>query len=1080
MKPPWERGRWARIRPDPRGGGGVAEANISSAGLSAVRKIAVAGLGFEAGFGGFDLEFVEGAGGAIGGRGIAEAVLVAHLIGDFGEDEREGGFAADVEGVSAGGFGEFGEGAEAIADETVAALLLIVDPVDDGIGLQGGLHGFGDALEAAVVFAIGDEDDDFASGEAVEFLGGDEIDGIVEEGAAAGVVLGVADGEGTGTGAFEGFEEFLFGGGEFFPDGDHLGEADEHGLVAGAEHFLEEAGCGGLFFAEDVDDAARDIEEEGDGEGRIDFAGEVGDGLELAILFDFEIALGETFDVGALLIAHGAEDIDEIDIDVDELGGAGWIEDDLRAGGEGEGEEQGSRNPIHLPLKIHRQGKRAGVHWSVPMTWGIPGARALLLLALMAGAGAQDTQRPVLPAPEAQASPPTLRITVTMVQVDAVVTDSKGNHAAGLRAEDFEVLQDGEPRKLTYFSYMPGAPPAMMPVVDAKLKMPVEAPAPVTPGQIRRTVALVVDDLALDFADLVRVRTALREYIEKQMQPGDLAAIVRTGGGVAILEQFTTDRRVLLEAVDLLKWHFNGRSGLIAITPEKLDGVAPARERGTPQVLDYGVSLRALGALGTLEQVIRGMKGLPGRKSIVFLSDGMRVDSTITADLDRVTDLANRSAVSIYAVDPAGLRSRARVQNEDPRVVGADTASLDRFPTIAGADEEMLQEGLDALSARTGGLFYRNRNDIPACIQEAADDQLGYYLLGFSPREGTFDKDDAKARFHKVVVRVKKPGMKVRWKSGFEGVADELVSTELSAAPRTREQQLMDALASPFTATGLKVRLSSFFNHSKQTGPAVQSMLFFDGKGLSFQQDADGSWRAAVDIVTSAYRGVKQPMLQRQRRQDIRLSETQYRQALREGFLFNLVDLMKEPGTFLVRAVVRDAESARIGSASQYVQVPDTRKGQLAMSGIFLRLATESLLGKPGTGATTAEAGTGAEGKAEAWTEGGPATRRYRPGQAVLYGYTVVNPKFTGARKEFGVTQQTRVYRNGKLLFTGAPNRNLDKSARDPNYLVGGGIIRLGGALLPGEYLLQIVVTDEKANKKKSQFAQWIDFEVVP
>ncbi len=722
----------------------------------------------------------------------------------------------------------------------------------------------------------------------------------------------------------------------------------------------------------------------------------------------------------------------------------------------------------------------------------LSGACLLLLLPLSLGAAPQ-TESPApppqaAPAPVPQASPPTLRITVTMVQADAVVTTSDGRHVAGLQADDFEILQDGEPRKLTYFSYVAGPPPLAAPPADPKLKLPVNAPAPITSSDVRRTIALVVDDLALNFDDLVRVRTALREYIEKQMQPGDLVAVVRTAGGVAILEQFTTDHRILLEAVDLLKWHFNGRSGLIAITPDKLDAPASpgrnsaetraaARERATPQVLDYGVSLRALGALGTLEQVIGGMKNLPGRKSIVFLSDGMRVDATITRDLDRVTDLANRSAVSLYAVDPAGLRTRVRTRDEDPRIVGADPTSLDRFPTLPGGlpdaeDEFLSHEGLDALSTRTGGIFYHNRNDIPQCIQEAASDQLGYYLLGFSPREGTFEKDDTRARFHKVVIRIRRPGLKVRWKSGFQGVADELVSTELAPLPRTREQQLLDALASPFTATGLKVRLTSYFNHTKQTGPVVQSMLFFDARELSFTHDEDGSWHASVDIVTSAYRGFKLPMQQRQRHQEIRLDEDQYRRALREGFLFNLLDLIKEPGTFLIRAVVRDSASARIGSASQYVQVPDTRKGQLAMSGIFLRLAPPNLAAPAATLA--------AEGQAETWTEGGPATRRYRPGQSVLFGYTVVNPKLSGIGGQFSVTQQSHVFRNGKPLFTGEPNRNLDKSRRDPAYLVGGGAIRLGAALLPGEYLLQIVLTDEKAPKKRSQFVQWIDFEVVP
>jgi len=159
------------------------------------------------------------------------------------------------------------------------------------------------------------------------------------------------------------------------------------------------------------------------------------------------------------------------------------------------------------------------------------------------------------------------------------------------------------------------------------------------------------------------------------------------------------------------------------------------------------------------------------------------------------------------------------------------------------------------------------------------------------------------------------------------------------------------------------------------------------------------------------------------------------------------------------------------------------------MSGIFLRLAPARLVASasntakaatPVSDPAPAPVSTSAEGKAEAWTEGGPATRRYRPGQSVVFGYNVINPKLSGSAKEFRVDQQIRIYRNGKLLFTGQPNQGVEKNNRDPSFLVGGGAMRLGPSLPPGEYLLQVVVTDHNASKKKSQFAQWVDFEVVP
>jgi len=643
--------------------------------------------------------------------------------------------------------------------------------------------------------------------------------------------------------------------------------------------------------------------------------------------------------------------------------------------------------------------------------------------------------------------PPTLRITVTLVQVDAVVTDSKGRHVSDLRPEDFEIRQDGVLQKITYFSYIPEE---ASPVAGAG-KALIGPPLPITASEVKRTVALVVDDLALSFESIARVRTALRKYVEQQMQPGDLVAIVRTGGGVAILEQFTTDKRILLESIDLLKWRFAGRAGLIPIKP--LD--KEAADSAEPQFLDYGYSPTALGALSTIEQVVRGMQRRPGRKSVVFFSDALRMDKDVNSAMDRLTDLANRSAVSLYAIDPGGVRAHTPAVEDDIDVSapGGDSV-IGKIAASLSEDTFRSSEGLRSLARRTGGLFLSS-NDIAGGIRQATDDQLGYYLLGYSPSDGTFERNPQKAKFHQVTVRVLRSGLHVRWKSGFNGVPDGMPDPGLATAPKTREQQLMEALASPFTATGLKVRLTSLYTNRLKTGPNVYSMLQFDAKDLSFAKEADGSWHAAIEFITSAYRGVKLPVQQGHRSEDIRLSDERYRQALKEGFQINLNDPMKQPGMFLMRAVVRDMVSQRIGSASQFIQVPDTRKGQLAMSGIVLKLARES----------------------QTWSEGGAAIRRFLAGQTVVYGYMVINPK-VGSTKKPDLVSEMRLFRNGKQIFSGGSNA-LDRGWFEDKRIVGGGAVRLGGKLTPGEYLLQVVVTDRLASKKKSQVAQWIDFEVV-
>jgi VWFA-related protein len=707
----------------------------------------------------------------------------------------------------------------------------------------------------------------------------------------------------------------------------------------------------------------------------------------------------------------------------------------------------------------------------------------------------QESAKPV-----AQPSPPILRITVTLVQVDAVVTDSRGKRVTGLTADDFEQLQDGVPQKISYFSYIPEAEPLPRePEPKKGEKVPQMAPKPITAGQVKRTVALVVDDLALSFESIVRVRDALRKYIEQEMRPGDLVAIVRTGGGVAMLEQFTTDRRLLLEAVDLLKWRFNGRAGLGAIQP--LPGGENTGPQARPEMMDYGYNLSALGSLGTLTQVVEGMRELPGRKSVVLLSDSLRVDAEVGAAIEKLTDLANRSNVSIYSVDPRGLQSgmsAAEVAMADasplPPVRGGsggrgpglgppDSGDLDpngpdrggpfSFPMPPDAAEIQSVGGLSDLAKGTGGLFFANRNDIVGCVREATADQLGYYLLGYTPAEGTFDKDREKAKFHRITVRVRRPGLRVRWKSGFRGVPDQLTLTDNTE--KTREQQLLEALASPFAATGIRVRLTSIFSISKKFGPFIHSLLYFDAHDLTFTKADGGTWHAVIDLVTSSYRGIKQSMMQHQRTQSIDLPDELYQKALKEGFLFTFDELMKEPGMFLQRVVVRDHASQRLGSASQFLVTPDTRKGKLALSGVMLQLASDEVVRAAGYSLPDT-----AKGKVEAWSEGGPAVRRYHAGQNIAYGYIVINPKVAGPERMPKAVTQVRVYRNGQLFYTGRPQSAFVKRKDDSDDFVAAGVLRLGTVVTPGEYLIQLTVTDPLHKKKQSQVSQWSDFEVVP
>src|ERR1022692_1836547 len=169
------------------------------------------------------------------------------------------------------------------------------------------------------------------------------------------------------------------------------------------------------------------------------------------------------------------------------------------------------------------------------------------------------------PVPDSPRPAATFSVTSTLVQVDAVVTDSKGHHVTDLTPEDFQVFEDGKLQKLTHFAYVRVAPGRK---TSPELRAAREKPSPksveglppppsahVRPEDVRRTIVLMVDDLGLSFESMAFVRWSLRKFVNHQMQPGDLVAVCRTGAGSGVLQHFSVDRRVLLSVIGGLRWN---------------------------------------------------------------------------------------------------------------------------------------------------------------------------------------------------------------------------------------------------------------------------------------------------------------------------------------------------------------------------------------------------------------------------------------------------------------------------------------------------------------------------------------------
>ena len=665
------------------------------------------------------------------------------------------------------------------------------------------------------------------------------------------------------------------------------------------------------------------------------------------------------------------------------------------------------------------------------------------------------------------------------VQVDAVVTDGKGKPVTDLGPEDFEVRQDGKLQVITNFAYInvrdrsvtrAPAPAA----IQAKNAPPVPPPPPgaLLPEQIRRTIAIVVDDLALSFSSTVRIREALKEWLDREMQPGDLVAIIRTSAGMGSLQQFSADKRLLLAAIDLVQFHL-GRVGVASFAP--LTGAAPAGAPDTSGFDDEVQHAYTLGSLGAIQYVLQGLRDMPGRKSLILFSESMRVQFLQAAQgvptdnlnqmtdeerLRKIADAANRASVVISAVDLRGVVDTGLTVEDNTNDMTHD--QIAQVGTQRTSQLIASQDGMVMLAQKTGGLFISNNNDMGSALQDAVDDGDGYYLMGYQPDEATFDAKNPN-RFHSVSVRVKRPGLHVRSRTGFFGEPDD----RPALVTETRAAQMTRAMASPFTSGAVRVKLTTLFSDEENLGSTINAMLHVDAHDLKFNEEPDGSRSATIDVLAGTFNIDGDQVDSVDRTWQIRLPEKSYNEILRTGLVYLAHVPVKKAGPYQMRVVLRDATSHELGSATQFIEVPDLKTGRLTLSGIAL--AAE--------GAQSAPAGQTGEGQLTVDDpEGTPAVRIFKSGETAIYTYHVMNAH-TGPDKKPQLESQLRLFRDGRQVFASMPAAIGGGIPPNPKRMFSIGHLQLA-MVPPGNYILQILLVDKLQKGKGSIATQAIDFQV--
>jgi VWFA-related protein len=564
-----------------------------------------------------------------------------------------------------------------------------------------------------------------------------------------------------------------------------------------------------------------------------------------------------------------------------------------------------------------------------------------LAVAATAGVAVRAQQPPSAPATEPQV---TFKVEINYVEVDAAVFDRQGGFVRDLKRDDFEVIEDGVVQDVTAFTQV------NIPIERAE-PAPLQASAVIEPDVISnarpfdgRVYVIILDDKHTAAMRSNQTKRAAEQFISRYMADNDLAAVITTSGQGGGTQEFTSNKRLLLRAVN----KFIGQK-LRSETEERLDEYQ--RQRAVPgqqditrvnDPLDMQRGYDARVALETLARISDWVGSIRGRrKAIVFFSEGIDYDifdfnkreaTTVQEKMREVFASATRSNVSIYSVDPRGLTSLA---DETIQVSGGfpDNPQLNLSLQSFNDSLRLSQDSLRSLSEETGGFAAVNRNDFSDAFSRVVKDSSAYYVLGYYPKN---DRRDG--RFRKIEVKVKRAGVEVRSRRGYTAPRGKAPSPPKVPASDKTSPQVREALDSPLPLPSLT--LNVFAAPFKGTAPNTAVSVTIEAAGNDFGfEEKDGKLLTDYEVSTIAIdqqgkiksgdRSVVNFAIKPENRQ--RFAQTGVRVSTR---------LQLPPGRYQLRVAARESATGRVGSVNYDLDVPDFTQDPIALSGVVIASAS--------------------------------------------------------------------------------------------------------------------------------------------
>jgi len=523
--------------------------------------------------------------------------------------------------------------------------------------------------------------------------------------------------------------------------------------------------------------------------------------------------------------------------------------------------------------------------------------------------------------------------TTQLVVEDVLIKGKDGKPVLGLKPTDFTITEDGKPQKISVFEFqtleeelagassgpaMPAAAPRpAKPAENSGVKPLVRIDiAPERPGDLkyrnRRLMVMFFDMTSMPIQDQKRAQTAALKFLQTQITPADLVAIMTFSSDVKVVDDFTDDRDQLAKDIQNLTIG-EGQGFEISNQDDSASDTGAAFQQDDTEFNIFNTDRQ----LSALETAVKMLGSLNEKKSLVYFASGIQHNGLDNqAQLRSTINAAIRANVSFYPIDARGLVAQAPLGDATKGSPGGQAMYSGNSARSLTSNFQNQQETLYTLAADTGGKALLDNNDLSMGIVQAQKDMTSYYIIGYYSSNAALD-----GHFRRVKITVNNSALvgkiaKLDYRQGYYAGKQ---FNKFSESDKERQLAQALVLGDPITDMDIVMELDYFrLGRDRYFVPLVVKIpgseieLARHGGAESTRFDFIGEIKDSKGVTVGNVRDNIQVKLKGDSAQQLSKTTLEYD----TGFTL-------APGAYTAKFLARENETGKMGTFETKFQVPD-------------------------------------------------------------------------------------------------------------------------------------------------------------